>query len=198
VRDRERASAGPAAECRTGLRGSAEDHPEPAYLYSMRRWRPPAGEMRIFGARRARSLADPVILRHQRSSRVARRIAWARFEIRSCGAHGRSSSAVLGPGVSSAPQPVAAGCAISWVLVGFWWSVDLSGLASRLSCSAILLPELQFPGRRFCISDAVPGSAACPMSALPAARRQDAWTARAGPACWPSWRCDGLDVWRGL
>ena len=41
VRDRQRASAGPAAGCRTALRGGAEDRPEPAYLYSMRRWRPP-------------------------------------------------------------------------------------------------------------------------------------------------------------
>jgi hypothetical protein len=33
---------GPAAGCRIALRGGAEDRPEPAYLYSMRRWRPPA------------------------------------------------------------------------------------------------------------------------------------------------------------
>jgi hypothetical protein len=32
---------GLAAGCRTALRGGAEDRPEPAYLYSMRRWRPP-------------------------------------------------------------------------------------------------------------------------------------------------------------
>jgi hypothetical protein len=31
---------GLAAGCRTALRGGAEDRPEPAYLYSMRRWRP--------------------------------------------------------------------------------------------------------------------------------------------------------------
>jgi hypothetical protein len=32
---------GPAAGCRTALRGGAEYRPEPAYLYPMRRWRPP-------------------------------------------------------------------------------------------------------------------------------------------------------------
>lgn len=36
-------------ECRTGLSGGAEDHSEPAYLYSMRRCRLPIGEMRISG-----------------------------------------------------------------------------------------------------------------------------------------------------
>src|SRR6266487_6068567 len=44
----------PAAGCRTALRGGAEDRPEPAYLYSMRRWRQPAERWRIFGDPAAR------------------------------------------------------------------------------------------------------------------------------------------------
>jgi hypothetical protein len=30
------------ARCRTSPRGGAKGRPDPAYLYSMRRWRPPA------------------------------------------------------------------------------------------------------------------------------------------------------------